>query len=183
MPMDDQTSAQIAQSGNFNNAASVNCLNPFLSASELAFFCNGSTAGVSNPNLVIARRNVEGGPRISDLEHTDIHEILGVKGKVDDVWTYDATLNWSLVNFTEVNTNYLSATRMANSLQVTGSAANPQCISGPPCVPWNIFQPGGVTQAALNYLTVPGLEDGRIEQKHGRIRFIGESVNDVVESP
>jgi iron complex outermembrane receptor protein len=183
MTMDDQTSAQIAQSGNFNNAASVNCLNPFLSASELAFFCNGSTAGVSNPNLVIARRNVEGGPRISDLEHTDIHEILGVKGKVDDVWTYDATLNWSLVNFTETNLNYLSATRMANSLQVTGSAANPQCISGPPCVPWNIFQPGGVTQAALNYLTVPGLEDGRIEQKDAQINFVGDLGKYGVQSP
>ncbi len=186
MTMDDQTSAQIAQSGNFNNAPSVNCANPFLSPSLLGFICNGSTAGFSNPNLVIARRNVEGGPRISQLEHTDIHEILGVKGKMDDAWTYDATLNWSLVNFTEVNQNYLSASRMVNALNVTGTAANPAsigCASGPPCVPWNIFQPGGVTAAALNYLTVPGLEDGRIEQKDAQINFVGDLGKYGVQSP
>src|SRR5580658_9935026 len=183
MTMDDQTSAQIAQSGNFNNAPSVNCANPFLSPSLLGFICNGSTAGFSNPNLVIARRNVEGGPRISQLEHTDIHEILGVKGKMDDAWTYDATLNWSLVNFSEVNQNYLSASRMVNSLDVTGTAANPQCASGPPCVPWNIFQPGGVTAAALNYLTVPGLEDGRIEQKDAQINLVGDLGKYGIQSP
>jgi outer membrane receptor protein involved in Fe transport len=28
------------------------------------------------------------------------------------------------------------------------------------CVPWNIFSPGGVTQAALNYLQTPGFQHG-----------------------
>jgi iron complex outermembrane recepter protein len=183
MVMDDHTSAQIAQSGNFNNAPTVNCANPFLSPSELSFFCNGSTVGNSNAGLVIARRNVEGGPRISDLEHTDIHEVLGVKGKMDDAWTYDVTLNYSLVNFTETNLNYLSATRMANALDVVSSSAGPVCASGPPCVPWNIFQPGGVTAAALNYLTVPGLEDGRIEQKDAQINFVGDLGKYGIQSP
>jgi iron complex outermembrane receptor protein len=174
MVMDDRTSAQIAQSGDFGDNGQFNCGNPFLSPGQLGLFCNGSTAGLSNSNISIFRRNVEGAPRVDNLEHTDIHEVLGVKGKIDSVWSYDATLNYSLVNFTSINTGYFSATRTTAALNVTGTAANPSCISGPPCVPYNLFQPGGVTQAALNYLTVPGIEDGRIEQKDAQLNLIGD---------
>jgi iron complex outermembrane recepter protein len=183
MVMDDRTASQVAPAGDFNNTTQFNCSNPFLSPSELSFFCNGSTAGLTNPNLVVLRRNVEGGPRINDLEHTDFHEVLGLKGKLDDAWTYDATLNYSLVNFTSINLNFPSNSRMQNSLNVTGTAANPSCISGPPCVPWNIFQPGGVTAAALNYLMVPGLEDGRIEQKDAELNFVGDMGKYNIQSP
>jgi len=183
MVMDDHTYSQVAQSGDFGNTGQFNCSNPFISPSELSYFCNGSTAGLSNPNLVVARRNVEGGERVENLEHTDIHEVLGVKGKIDDVWNYDATLNYSLVNFTGVNTNYLSVTRMNEALNVTGTAANPSCISGPPCVPWNIFGTGPVSQAALNFLSAPGLVDGRIEQKDAQINFVGDLGKYSIQSP
>jgi iron complex outermembrane recepter protein len=185
MVMDDHTYSQVAQSGDFGNTGAFNCSNPFISPSELAYFCNGSTAGVTNPNLVVARRNVEGGERIENLEHTDIHEVLGVKGKIDETWTYDVTLNYSLVNFTGVNTNYLSVSRMNNALNVVtppGGGA-PVCVSGPPCVPWNIFGTGPVTAAALNYLTAPGLVDGRIEQKDAEVNFVGDLGKYNIQSP
>ncbi len=35
---------------------------------------------------------------------------------------------------------------------MTGTAANPVCLSGGACVPYNIFQDGGVTQDAVNYI-------------------------------
>jgi iron complex outermembrane recepter protein len=163
MFMDDRSVAQIAPSGDFNNVATFNCGNPFLSAAELGAFCGGSTAGTSSTE-VIARRDVEGGDRQSSLEHMDFHEVLGVKGKIDDVWNYDASWQYSLVDLETTANNYFSAAKIANALNVTGTAANPVCISGPPCVPWNIFQPGGVTPAALNYLYSLGIEDGRISQ-------------------
>jgi outer membrane receptor protein involved in Fe transport len=37
--------------------------------------------------------------------------------------------------------------------------------SDPNCIPYNPFKIGGVTQAALNYLQVPGLQQGKIEQE------------------
>jgi len=45
---------------------------------------------------------------------------------------------------------------------VTGTAANPTCISGTTrgCVPYNIFADGGVTPAALNYLYQLGTAKG-----------------------
>ena len=33
------------------------------------------------------------------------------------------------------------------------------------CVPWNPFQPGGITPAALNYLQATGIQTGRINQE------------------
>lgn len=170
MFMDDRTIAQIAPSGLFlgsqvnGNYIAPNCANPFLTASELQTWCGGSTAG-SPANLLIGRRDVEGGNRQSDLEHTDFREVIGVKGKIDDAWNYDANFQYSLVNLNSTVQNYFSNTKLQNALDVViGSNGQPQCVVGPPCVPYNIFTPGGVTQAALNYLYTPGELRGQITQ-------------------
>ena len=47
---------------------------------------------------------------------------------------------------------------ITNALQVTGTAANPRCISRRACVPYNIFQDGGVTQDAARL---------SVSQRHG----------------
>ena len=175
MFMDDQTVAQIAPGGDFGTANTVNCANPFLSPTlNTAIGCGGGTTGFSDPNLVILRRNVEGGNRLSDFEHMDFHEVIGVKGKIDDVWNYDVTYNYSLVNLNEDTLNYQSTVKLNNALNVTGTAANPVCVSGPPCVPYNLFQPGGVTQAALAYLNTPGIETGRISQTDVMANLTGD---------
>ncbi len=175
MFMDDRTVAQIAPGGDFATNGVFNCSNPFLSSSEnLAFGCGGSTAGTTNPGILILRRDVEGGNRVSDLEHFDFHQVIGIKGKIDDVWSYDATWNYSLVNLNSQIGGYFSSNKLTNALNVTGTAANPVCVSGPPCVPYNIFQPGGVTAAALNYLNTPGIETGRITQTDVMANFTGD---------
>jgi len=106
MFMDDRTVAQIAGSGDFATNLSFNCSNPFLSASELGLLCGGSTAGTTNPLVYILRRNVEGGGRQDSFEHMDFHQVLGVKGKINDAWNYDVTYNMSLVNLNSDNLNY-----------------------------------------------------------------------------
>jgi outer membrane receptor protein involved in Fe transport len=174
MFMDDHTEAQIAGSGDFGGNGAFNCSNPFLSAAQMGFFGCTSTAGMTNPLVYILRRNVEGGGRVQDLEHMDFHEVLGVKGKIDDVWNYDVTYNYSLVNLNSDADNYFSDTKLTNALNVTGTAANAACVSGPPCVPYNIFQPGQVTAAALNYLYTPGIETGRITQTDAQINLTGD---------
>jgi iron complex outermembrane recepter protein len=174
MFMDDRTTAQIAPSGDFATANSVNCANPFLSAQQLGLLCAGSTAGFSNSEFYLARRNVEGGNRQQSIEHTDFHEVLGVKGKIDDVWSYDTSFNYSLVDLNSDALNYFSSAKLANALDVTGTAANPGCAIGPPCVPYNIFQLGKVTPAALAYLYTPGIEVGRIQQYDVISNFTGD---------
>jgi outer membrane receptor protein involved in Fe transport len=69
------------------------------------------------------------------------------------------------------NENYLSNASIINSLQVVPNPAGgaPTCISvlngsDPKCVPWNVWVPGGVTPAALKYLSVPLLVNGTITE-------------------
>jgi iron complex outermembrane recepter protein len=174
MYMNDRTVAQIAPSGDFATANSVNCANPFLSAQQLGLLCAGSTAGFSNSAFYIARRNTEGGNRQQSIEHSDFREVLGVKGKIDDVWSYDTSFNYSLVDLNSDALNYFSSTKLANALNVTGTAANPSCVVGPPCVPYNIFQLGKVTPAALAYLYTPGITVGRIQQYDVISNFTGD---------
>ena len=180
MFMDDKSLAQIAASGAFFSKFAVNCANPFLSAPELAAWCGGSTVG-STTNLFIGRRNVEGGGRVDNLEHTDWRVTLGMKGKIVEGWDYDASWQHSIVNLSRSQENYFSTSKIGNSLNViTGPAllangkpnplaGTPECISvyngtAPTCVPYNIFSLGKVTPAALGYLQVPGLQTGNIDQ-------------------
>ncbi|HKS56854.1 MAG TPA: TonB-dependent receptor, partial [Steroidobacteraceae bacterium] len=61
-------------------------------------------------------------------------------------------------------------TRLARSLDVVDVNGVPTCRSvvdgtDPLCVPYNVFTIGGVTPAALNYLQVPGMQQGKITQE------------------
>src|SRR5580658_4337206 len=183
MFMDDQSIAQIAPSGAFQTPFNVNCANPFLSASELAAWCGGSTAGFAAGAIpgstggglfIIGKRNVEGGDRLAALDHTDFHEVIGIRGKLDDAWDYDASIQYSMVNLITSAENYFSTAKLTNAFNVVGTAANPQCVVGPPCVPYNIFTPNSVTPAMLNYLYTVGEETGRITQQVGNINFTGD---------
>jgi iron complex outermembrane recepter protein len=192
MMMDDRSAAQIAESGDFGTSGPFDCANPFLTAnaSAYAFFgcpnAAGYTApsgvyappGTTNPDVLIARRDVEGGPRSFVTEYEDFHEVLGLKGNMDNAgtWTYDASFQYSLSLLNVSNQNYFSTTKLNNALDVTGTVAAPSCVVGPPCVPYNIFTvaPGTVTPAMLNYLYAPGLLQGRVSQTDLVLSFNGD---------
>jgi len=153
MFMNDRSVAQVAPGGIFVGLHTFNCSNPFLSAQEVATWCAGSTANTTT--LLMARRDIEGGARDKTLQHTDFHEVVGVKGKINDAWDYDASFQYSRVSepnladlFDKVKEDY--------ALNVTGTAANPVCAAGPGCVPYNIFNLGQPpSQAAIAYLHTP----------------------------
>ena len=178
MFMDDYSVSQIAPSGNFANNGPFDCANPFLSAAERGFFGCVGTTGTTNPNVIMARRDVEGGNRLNTLEHMDLHEVLGVKGKIDDAWSYDASVQYSLVDLTSVVQNYFSVNKLNNALNVVDVGGVPTCTitvtTGAPCVPYNVFTPGAVTPAMLNYLYAPGLQVGRITQSDVLVNFTGD---------
>jgi iron complex outermembrane recepter protein len=175
MFMDDHTVALIAPSGDFANNGAFSCSNPFLSPTEFSIFqCTNAPGAMTNPSVYILRRNVEGGDRLSDIEHMDFRQVVGVKGAIDNVWSYDVSWQYSLVNTITSNDNYFSVTKLNNALNVTGTAANPVCTVGPPCVPYNIFAPGQVTQAMLNYLYVEGITTARVSQQDAVLNLTGD---------
>ncbi len=173
---DDQTHQAIAPSALFRDSNpndtlsgnyNVNCSNPLLSAQEAGLLCTPAqiAADKLNPgsvtvNVQIGRRNTEGGGRTSDYEHTSYRSHFGFKGEFLDAWNYDAYGGYYYVNFFNSNDKYLSFANIDNALLVTGTAANPRCISGPPCVPYNIFRDGGVTPQQLQYLYINGTGSG-----------------------
>jgi iron complex outermembrane receptor protein len=186
MFMDDKSTAQIAPGGIFVGEFTFNCSNPFLSTQELNTWCGGNTA--NNTTVLIGRRNVEGGDRLSVLEHTDFHEVIGIKGKIDDVWNYDASFQYSFVNAPTLTQNFFDLNKITNALNVTGTAngvgpAAPVCTVGPPCVPYNIFSLGQVTQAALNYLYTPAQAQGDVHHTVVDINLTGDLGKYGVQSP
>jgi len=188
MFMDDRTVAQIAPSGNFGNTFSINCDNPLLSAQQRGIVCapsnllSSADGTVGTPAFAFRdpvtgatynrgflqplRRNVEGGPRQDDLQHTSYRFVAGVKGDINPAFSYDAYYQYGRTNFAETYFNDFSVSRLTNALDVVaGPGGTPICRSAqaggsdPNCVPYDIFG-GGVSAAALNYLQTPGFQRG-----------------------
>ena len=88
---------------------------------------HGSTA---RRRVEIGRRNIEGGGRSTDFEHTNYRAVFGTKGDFADAWSYDVYGQYFYTTFFDSNQKYLNFQAITNALQVTGTAANPTCISG-----------------------------------------------------
>jgi len=177
--MDDRTHQQTAPAALFKDSNPldstgagdyyVNCSNPLLSPQQQGVLCTPAqiAADTANPGsatvrMRIGRRNIEGGDRFVDFQHTNYRAVFGAKGNFADAWSYDVYGQYFYTKFTDSNQKYLSYEGIGNALLVTGSAANPTCINtnARGCVPYNIFSDGGVTQAALNYLYQLGTAQG-----------------------
>jgi iron complex outermembrane receptor protein len=169
--MHDQTNTQVAPSALFQGDGSqpdggflVNCNNPFLSAQEQsAISCSAADIAAGNTkDLYIGRRNIEGGPRQFEYDHDNFRVVAGSKGELWGPFTYDMYASYYDTSVFISNANFLSISRTQNALLVGGTAANPVCLNGASsgCVPYNIFQSGGVTPAALSYLAEIGTSRG-----------------------
>ena len=191
--MDDRSTAVTAPSGIFvggdpftaDNNELVNCSNPLLSAQEQALLCTpAQIAGdAANPgsrgnsaDVSIGRRNIEGGGRTSFYEHNNIRFVIGTKGDINENWTYDLYDSYYYVTTFQSNTDFLDYSKINDALQVTTDPATgaPVCISGGQCVPWNIFQTGGATPKALNYLETPGTAYGNNTEQVAHVDVTGE---------
>jgi len=163
---DDRTTARYEPASTALNTFGVNCSNPLLSADEVSNFCTQNGLGPADTaQITIGQRNVEGGPRLDEFHHTSYRAVIGLKGKLNDVWSYDAYGQYGITYSAERLTNDLSLTKVGNALNVVSVAGQPTCQSvvdgtDPACVPYNIFQIGGVTPAAVNYVTLSGTQNG-----------------------
>ena len=190
--MNDRTHQEIAPTALFENLNpndaltnnyNVNCGNPLLSAQE--FGALGCTSATDTANVQIGRRNVEGGGRSSDFEHQNYRAVVGAKGAFAEAWDYDAYGQYYYTTLFNSNNKYFNFANVDNALLVTTDpkTGQPACVSGPPCVPYNIFQDGGVTQAALNYLYLSGTAYGRVTERTIHADVTGDLSKYGVKSP
>jgi len=167
--MDAKTVLQIAPSGSFLGPEfTLLDSNPLLSQSfKNAFGITATTPGT----VIIGRRNVEGAPRQDEPRHTDYRIVIGAKGTVlDGKWDYDLWWQSGKVVYQDTYLHDFSIQRTARALNVVvGPNGQPTCASvldgtDPNCVPWDIFHTNSVTQAALNYLETPAMQNGETAQ-------------------
>ena len=185
MFMDDRTLAQIAASGAFIGQGPgqppffgdqlINCDNPFLTPDQLAAWCGGN-ANAGDIFLTIGRRNVEGGGRLDDLRHTSFRGVIGLRGDIADGWNYDVYGLYGTSILSENYQNDMSRQRVGKALNAVVDTRPDSQTQGqtvcrvnadidlsnddPACVPWNIFNIGGVTPDQLAYLHIPGVMEG-----------------------
>ena len=197
--MQDETTQQVAPAGLFigqnpygpDGNYLINCSNPLLSTQQRNIICtpaqiaaDNASPGSNSAVVEIGRRNIEGGGRESDYRHTNFRFVGGVQGDIADGWKYDVYASYYYVDAYTDNVNYLSYQSIANALQVTTNAkGQPVCIGGGSCVPYNIFNTGGVTAAQLNYLNTPGTSDGNNTETVTHIDTTGDLGKYGVTSP
>lgn len=118
---------------------------------------------------LVLRRNIEGGSRRADLQHTNFRTVIGSKGDLGNAWSYDAYYMYGRVNYTQIYSNEFSISRLGRALDVVSdpNTGQPVCRSAldgsdPNCVPYDLFAGlGGASQAAVNYLNVSGFQSGK----------------------
>ena len=177
MFMDDATISQIAPGGSFfgqgtavdannipNGAMQTNCDNPLLNGNQLAALC--PQPGQQFAQFLLGRRDVEGGDRINDLEHTAFRVVLGVKGQLTDAFSYDTYFQEGRTQYQNFTSGNFSKTNLTNALNVKSGPNGPVCVTtAPGCVPYNIWSIGGVTPDALKYVEIPSLQQGFTEER------------------
>ena len=209
MFMDDRSVAQIAPSGIFGQIINVNCNNALLSAEEAGEICGANAGSATATGAVsIGKRNVEGGGRVNDLRHTDYRYVAGLKGKIDTAFSYDGYLQFGRVVYAENYQNDFSINRTRSALNdVVNTTSAARITTGNPtgllnatqpagaiicadpnavaqgCVPYNIFQAGGVTQGALNYLQTPGFQEGTVDEYVANFSVTGDLGKYGIQSP
>ncbi|HET7316487.1 MAG TPA: TonB-dependent receptor [Sphingomicrobium sp.] len=196
MFMDDHSNAVIAPSGDFGNTLTVACDNAFLSDQQRDLLCvNGDAAGpaatftgplngmadIEQANVQILRRNVEGGGRNDDLEHTDYRIVAGMRGDVTNGISYDGYYQFAKTQLSETYLNDFSVTRLGRAIDAVAVDAEGNIVApgtagstivcrsvvtgiDPNCIPYNVFETGGVDPAALAYLQTPLLRRGNVNE-------------------
>jgi iron complex outermembrane receptor protein len=194
MFMEDNSTAQIAPGGIFSfsgpnaGAFTVNCDNPFMSAQEATSLC-GAAAGTSGTvDVNVARRNIEGGGRLTIFDHQEQRYVIGVKGDLYGDWSYDAFIQYGKTSVhTEQDNNFLTS-RISRALIAKRNAAGQivcqSVIDGtdPACVPINYFTLGAVTPQALAYLQAPTFSGGNIIEQVANFNIVG-SLPEGIKSP
>ncbi len=163
MFMDNRTVAQFAESGIFFNTLDFNCTNPLLSDQQRTVLgCTGDPDQMIT--TIFGRRNVEGGPRRGDQRHTTYRLLGGLRGEFNETWRYDASWQYAEVDMRNRHSNYVNVAAVDRALDV--DPATGDCFEDADnCVPYNLWQTGGVTPEQTAYFAQTYNENGQTDQE------------------
>lgn len=159
MYMHDEADIKLSPTAVFTVPESINCNNPLLSAQEKTLICTSvGLTDAQSANVIVSQRNALGGSRHDYTDHTSYRGVAGVRGDITSNWRYDVYAQYGRTDYTSRLTNDYSLAKFAKALRaVTNGSGQIVCESvvngsDPSCVPINLFQVGGITPSALNYV-------------------------------
>ena len=212
--MNNKTAAQIAESASFNRPFSTNCDNPLLLGGNPNNNPDGVRLGdmtgtfdddgnfiscldwmaAGNESIDVqfinSHRNVEGGPRVSTYENSTWRAIFGLRGDINDDFSFDIFGQYAATEGTRISQNDLNFNRVQQALYIVDNGSGtPVCRdSSGGCVPWNIFTRNadgstGVTDEAAAFVMGVGIVTGDTEQTVFGGTVEGDLTNFGIKSP
>jgi len=181
------STAQIAPGGIFiGDQSTINCGNPLMTpAFKTAIGCDVDPAADESVPLYIGRRNVEGGGREQIFKKSVFTGLIGVRGDINPSWQYDVSAQFSSGVGSQKTAGYFVKERIKRALDVVGvdedgNPIAPTCRSvldgtDSACVPYNVFDPNGITPEQLAYIQAHGIQEGTITQEV----FVGQVTGDL----
>lgn len=171
------SNAQIAETASFGSW-DINCDNPLIQNTpglQLTDLFGCTAADIANGtvknSLFASHRNVEGGPRNSDLENSAWRFTGGLQGTFADHWDWEVFYQYSRTDDTQISKNDFVVGNVQQAfLAVDDGNGNAVCIDPTGgCVPYNIFQRGAngeslVTSEMTDFLQGTGIITGETEQ-------------------
>jgi len=151
MMVNRQDSTQIAESGAFFTLIpGIACNNPLIGTACANLGINPTGGPV---DIYVAKRNVEGGPRIRVDENNAFRVVTGAEGAITDSWSYNASFLYGHTRDDSQGLNDFVTTRIVSA--ILGCPAG--SFAG--CIPYRVFVPGGVTTAAANALAGVSIQE------------------------
>ncbi len=160
--MHNRTAGQIAESGTFfNNELLMDYNNPLMTDAQKAQLQEYFGQSADDQFIMyIGKRNVEGGPRSDNLEHTSYRILTGMEGDINDTWSYDVSYSYSATSSSSIYKNDLLATQIPQRV----GAVDTECLEADGCLYYNVFELGGVTAEQAAQLAGVGTLNGIVKQ-------------------
>jgi len=156
--MNDRTVAQIAESGTFFAETYILPVSQ-LNADQQGYVMDNFGLGMDDDFATyIGKRNVEGGPRSSNISSNSFRVVTGIEGDINDYWSYETTFQYGATNSTAAYLNDFFAPRIATAVNDEACAADADCI------PYDVFTYQGVTSESAASLTGTAILTGHTTQ-------------------
>jgi len=119
----NESNVQIAESGTFFvNDFDFECDNPLIGT-----LCQDANL-VGPINVSVGKRNVEGGPRIANLTANNFRVVTGVRGDLNQSWSYDMSYLHAINSSSEANENDFIPSRLDDALLLCPEGSAPGCV-------------------------------------------------------
>ena len=156
--MHDRTVAQIAESGTFFNEAYTLPVSQLNQAQQDFLQSEYGIDPAGEFATYIGKRNVEGGPRKSNLDHNSYRVVLGAEGDINDSWNYEVSFQYGATSSSAAYENDFFGPRIATAVDKDLCAADSECIF------YDVFTYNGVTPESAGRLTGTGILNGFTSQ-------------------